>query len=76
MRWERGDSPTLMGSNREGIVALELERRVEWNLSIGVDSRGLVEERELGEELQMRLYRSVVYQHRGRSLFRASPVDS
>lgn len=32
MRWERGDSPTLMGSNREGIVALELERRVEWNL--------------------------------------------
>lgn len=60
MRWERGDSPTLMGSNREGIVALELERRVELKvLGVGVDSRRLVEERKLGEELQ-KLYRTVV----------------
>lgn len=29
MRWARRHSPTLMGSNREGIVALELERSVE-----------------------------------------------
>ncbi len=54
------DSPTLMGSNREGIVALELERRVELKvLGVGVGSRRLVEERKLGEELQ-KLYRSVV----------------
>lgn len=62
MRWERGDSPTLMGSNREGIVALEFERRVELKLSIGVGigSRRPVEKRKLGKELQMKLYRSVV----------------
>ena len=29
MRWARQVSPTLMASNREGIAALELERRVE-----------------------------------------------
>lgn len=50
----------MMGSNREGIVALELERRVELKvLGVGVDSRRLVEERKLGEELQ-KLYRTVV----------------
>lgn len=53
MRWERGNSPTLMGSNREGIVALESV------FGVGVGSRRLVEERKLWEELQ-KLYRSVV----------------
>lgn len=61
MRWERGDSPTLTGSNREGIIALELVRRIELKVvEVGVGSRRLVGERELGEELQVKLYRSVV----------------
>lgn len=45
MRWERGDSPTLMGSNREGIVALNFDC-----IGVGVVSRRLVEEKRLGEE--------------------------
>lgn len=60
MRWA-GIRPLLIGSKREGIVALELERRVELMvLGVGVVSRRLVGEMKLGEELQMKLYKPVV----------------